>query len=77
MEPVVGVGKVEILDESECRALLARQPVGRIAYVTDTGKPLATRELTPSIHRGAVAATATKAVAMRVTTGRARRGVQP
>ena len=40
MEPVVGVGKVEILDESECRALLARQPVGRIAYVTDTGKPM-------------------------------------
>ena len=40
MEPVVIVGKVEVLDESECRALLLRQPVGRVAYVTDDGKPM-------------------------------------
>ena len=32
--------KVEVLDESECRALLVRQPVGRVGYITDDGKPM-------------------------------------
>ncbi len=40
MEPGVIDGKVEILSESECRALLARQPVGRVGYITDDGKPM-------------------------------------
>src|SRR5262245_33096217 len=31
---------VDILGEAECRALIAKEPVGRLGYVTDDGRPM-------------------------------------
>ena len=40
-QPAYGVGRVEVLSEDQCLALLARRAVGRIVFVDAEGQPMA------------------------------------
>lgn len=40
MQPRPTEDMIEILDQAQCSALLTREPVGRVGYVTDDGRPM-------------------------------------